>query len=88
MNKKEGFPREWHTNNFDVYDEVWIMENNKPTKKVIFAVVLSMSHNKRGQEVHYRLVNHQCGTGWGNGEGIRCDESNMFCTKEDLVDSL
>ena len=74
---------------FDVYDEVWVMENNKPKKKIIFAVVKSMGFSKGGTtEVHYQLVDTQIGAGWGNNEGIRATEETMFSTKEELIDSL
>lgn len=88
MNKLERNQLEWDTPNFDVYDRVWIMLENKPTEMIIFAVVLSMSYNKQGQEVHYRLVKQVCGTGWGNGEGIRREEKDFYVSKEDLVASL
>jgi len=88
MNRLEEYPQEHHTPNFDVYENVWIMQDNKPTEMVIFAVVVSMSHNKRGQDVHYQLVRQICGTGWGNNEGIRRDEASMFTSKEDLLASL
>jgi len=81
-------PLEHITPNFEVYDKVWIMNDNVPTEMIIFAVVVSMSDNKRGQDVHYRLVKHVCGTGWGNGEGIRREENSFFDTKQDLLDSL
>lgn len=88
MNKLEEYPHEHHTPNFDVYDKVWIMQDNKPVEMIIFAVVVSMSINKRGQEVHYQLVKQLCGTGWGSGEGIRREEDSFFDSKQDLLDSL
>ena len=78
----------WKTNNFDVYDRVWVMKDNKPKEMIVFAVVLSASDNKCGQDVHYKLVKSMVGTGWGNHEGQQYSEDNMFCTKQDLVDSL
>ena len=81
-------PLEHNTPNFDVYDKVWIMRDNVPTEMIIFAVVVSMSYNKRGQDVHYQLVHQICGTGWGNNEGIRCSEDNFYNSKQDLLDSL
>lgn len=82
------YPEDHEVPHFDVYDHVWIMENNKPTEMIIFAVVVSMSYNKRGQEVHYQLVKEICGTGWGNYEGIRRKEKDFYDTKEDLLASL
>lgn len=73
---------------FNVYNKVWIMESNEPKEKVVFAVVESMDYSKRGTEKHYQLVNHQCGAGWGNNEGVRRNEDDMFKTKEALLRSL
>ena len=73
---------------FNVYDTVWIMQNDKPTQKVVFAVVNSMDYNKTGVEVHLRLVNHQCGAGWGNNEGLLIAPVNVFTSKESLLKSL
>jgi hypothetical protein len=53
-----------------VYDKVWIMENNAPKEKIIFAVITSMGYFKQGIEVSYRLVDSTCGAGWGNNEGM------------------
>ena len=73
---------------FKVYDKVWIMENNKPKQKMIFAVVESMAHFKKGTETHYRLVDGTFGTGWGNNEGVRREAKDMFSTKGELLKSL
>ncbi len=73
-----------------VYDEVWIMENNVPKQKLVFAVVESMSYFKvRGKtDVHYQLVDSTLGSGWGNNEGIRREGKDIFETKEQLLSSL
>lgn len=71
-----------------VYDKVWIMENNAPKEKLIFAVIESMDFGKQGTEITYRLVDSSVGAGWGNNEGIGCSEENMFDSKEDLLNSL
>ncbi len=88
MNKLLKYPTEYYTPNFDVYDRVWIMQDNKPVEMIIFAVVVSMSSDKRGQDVHYQLVKQLCGTGWGNCEGIRREEKDFYNTKQKLLDSL
>ena len=72
----------------EVYDKVWIMQNNKPTEMLIFAIIDSMDYWKTGVERHYRLVQDTCGTGWGNNEGIRCDVKDTYETKELLLASL
>ncbi len=73
---------------FKVYDKVWIMENNQPKQKMIFAVVESMAFLKKGTETHYRLVDGTFGAGWGNNEGIRREAKDMFSTKSELLESL
>ena len=76
------------TPNFSIYEKVWIMENNIPTKKIVFAIVESMDYFKVGTEIHYQLVNSRVGAGWGNNEGIRRTEQSMYPTKEALLGSL
>ena len=73
---------------FKVYDKVWIMENNQPKQKMVFAVIESMAHYKKGTETHYRLVDSTFGAGWGNNEGERREAKDIFTTKEALVESL
>lgn len=88
MNKLEQYPLEHHTPNFDVYDKVWIMKDNKPKEMIILAVVMEASLNKQGQDVYYMLVSTLVGAGVGNNCGIRREEKDFFDTKKDLVDSL
>jgi len=76
------------TPNFSIYEKVWIMENNIPTKKIVFAIVESMDYFKVGTEIHYQLVNSRIGAGWGNNEGIRRTDHDMFPTKESLLGNL
>jgi len=73
---------------FDVYEKVWIIQNNIPMQLVVFAVVQSMNFSKNGTETYYHLVNDQCGAGWGNNEGIKRTGKYMFPTKETLLGSL
>lgn len=73
---------------FAVYEKVWIMENNSPKKKIVFAVVESMNFSKTGTSIHYKLVNSCIGAGWGNNEGIRREEKDIFPTKKALLGSL
>ena len=73
---------------FKVYDKVWIMMSNKPTKMIIFAVIDSMNYYKDSTERTYRLVNSQVGAGWGNNEGIIVNERKIFYLKEELLKSL
>ena len=73
---------------FKVYDAVWVMDNNEPVKKLVFAVVESMSSFKVGTETYYLLVDSRLGAGWGNNSGIRRTSNEMFATKELLIQSL
>ena len=73
---------------FKVYDKVWIMRNNKPTKMLVFAVVESMDYWKRSTEIHYNLVDSVVGAGWGNNSGIRMKESEIFGSREALIESI
>lgn len=73
---------------FEVYDRVWIMENNKPTEKVVFAVIKSMNYRKNGTETHLQLVDSQVGAGWGNNEGIRRSIADVFTDKEAVIRNL
>jgi hypothetical protein len=73
---------------FKVYDEVWIMEDNKLITNIVFAVIHSMDDAKTGIETHYQLVSDQCGAGWGNNSGVRKESDRMFKTKEELLSSL
>ena len=88
MNDKKLKSKEWYTPNYDVYDRVWIMENNKPKEMIILAAVMEASYDKQGQDVHYFLVSTLVGAGVGNNKGVRRTEKDFFGTKEDLVDSL
>lgn len=71
-----------------VYDKVWIMENNTPVEKLVFAIVESMDFSKRGSEFHCHLVNEKCGAGWGNNEGIQRSLRDVYTTKKELLSSL
>ena len=75
---------------FNPGDTVWVMSNNNPKEKLIFAVVESLSTFPWGDanEFSYHLVNERYGTGWGNNEGIKYSEDRIFSSKEELIDSL
>jgi hypothetical protein len=69
-----------------VYDEVWIMEYDKPRKKLIYSVVDEMSWFKTGTDRYYNLVGERCGA--SNSNSIMRKPENIFRTKEELVNSL
>lgn len=75
---------------FEPGDSVWIMENNTPQQKLIFAVVESLNTMPwdGNNIIHYHLVDERMGTGWGNNEGDRRSEQYLYASKEELVDSL
>lgn len=73
---------------FEVYDRAWIMDNNRPTEKTVFAVVRSMNYSKNGTEVHLQLVDSQVGAGWGCNEGVRHSISEVFTDKASVIRSL
>ena len=73
---------------FKVYDHVWIMENNKPKEKIVFAVINSMDYSKKGTETFLQLVDSQLGAGWGYNEGVRRRLSEVFTDKESLIRGL
>ena len=71
-----------------VYDTVWVMVNNKPVRKQIFAIVESMDYGKQGTEFYYHIVNSTIGAGWGNDSGDRFSFDKVFASKRELLDSL
>ena len=74
--------------NFDVYDRVWVMCNNRPTEKIVFAVIISMNYYKNGTEIYYHLVESAIGAGWGNNEGTRVAHEDVYRDKKTLVEAL
>lgn len=73
---------------YKVYEQVWVMRDNTPTKLIVFAVIESMNYSKRGTEFYYHLVQSTVGSGWGNNEGTRYFWDDVFKNKEDLLTSL
>lgn len=71
-------------------DTVWVMSDNTPSEKLIFAVVESLSTFPWGDdnEFYYHLVDERYGTGWGNNEGGKYNEDRIFSSKEELIDCL
>jgi len=74
--------------NLSVYDEVWVMENNEPKKKIIFSITQEMNHFKNGVDVLYNLVDNQVGAGRGNDTGIVYDECEIFLDKQLLIENF
>lgn len=74
--------------NLSVYDEVWVMENNEPKKKIVFSITQEMNHFKNGVDVLYNLVDNQVGAGRGNDTGLVYDECEIFLDKQLLIENF
>ena len=73
---------------FKVYDRVWIMEDNKPKEKTVFAVIESMKQPRRDTQFYYHLTALRDGYTWGDGAGDRYHSRLVFKSKEELIESL
>lgn len=73
---------------YKVYDRVWVMQLNKPTELIVFAVIDSPTYWKQGVERSYNLVGSMMGAGWGNNSGIQYPEDRVFPSKEACIASL
>ncbi len=71
-----------------VYDTVWVMSNNIPQKKQVFAVVESMDYAKKETELFYHVVNGTVGAGWGTDSGTKLPPHKVFESKKALLESL
>ncbi len=78
------------TRKFEPGDTAWVMADNRPAERFVFAVVESLSTFPWGadNEFHYHLAAQRIGTGWGNNEGIKYSEDRLFATKEELIETL
>ena len=71
---------------FKVYDKVWIMYNNKPVSKLVFAVIERMNFSKTGTDINYQLVESRVGASWESSKYVSPDV--IFATKEELLETL
>jgi hypothetical protein len=74
----------YETDDFKVYDKVWVMHNNKPIEQMIYSKTEKMNFSKNGIETEYKVVSGTYGA---------CDERSriykkVFKTKEELIESL
>jgi len=73
----------------NVYDKVWIMENNLPTERIVYAVGESMVDDTSEREcfttVKYALVIRGI---YDTSSPVRYPMDDLYTTKEDLVMSL
>ena len=73
---------------FNVYDEVWVMDNCAPRKMIVFAVIRSMNFMKNGEELSYDLVRSKIGANIGLNKPIRRPPHMIFLSRKELVLSL
>ena len=74
------------TPEYNVYDKVWLMQHNVPTKLIVYAVIHSMNYWKNGIETNYMLVASQIGASEKNS--VTRSGKNIYSTKEELLGSL
>ena len=71
---------------FKVYEQVWIMENNKPVSKLVYSIIEEMNYWKNGTETHYTLVNGTLGA--TSAKAIHRDVTKIFREKSELLSTL
>lgn len=72
--------------NYNYDDRVWVMENNKPIEKSICGIevrVGKVGHLSGGVRIIYHFKE-----GFLNGSTIEFHESDVYKTKEDLMNNL
>ena len=65
---------------FDIGEQVWIMENNRPARFEVKNVKVEIESLVKDHKVTYLLMNQ--------GVQREVDEKMVFKTKEELVESL
>lgn len=77
------------TQEFKVWDRVWTMYDNKPTKLVIYSVTEKMDTiGTCRTRFSYTTVREALGAGQGNNKDYGVDPKKIFRTKEELIQSL
>lgn len=71
---------------YKVYDKVWIMQNNKPVEKLIYAIIERMNFPKTGTDTNYKIVDSRCGACWEKSQYVSMDD--VYATKEELLETL
>lgn len=69
-----------------VYDKVWVMENNKPTPKMVYSITNEMNHMKNGVDIVYRFVDGLVGA--CSTSSVLYKSDLIFDSKEELIQSL
>lgn len=73
---------------FKVYEQVWVVLDNKPQQMMIYDITEVMNLSKSGTDFHYRLVGGKYSAGFGSNKPMRFATNKMFNTKDELLDSL
>jgi hypothetical protein len=68
-----------------VYDSVWIMRNNKPKEMKIYSIIEEPTHNKKGTQFRFGLVETFLGK---LGPDIALDSNGFFKSKQELLNSF
>lgn len=64
---------------YNIGDEVWFMENNKPTKGIVVKLDIDIARSGDWYIENYKVESH----------GLRCEVGqSLFPTKEELLKSL
>ena len=90
MNESGRYDEPESLSGLGVYDNVWIMINNKPQERIIYSVTETMdtiSYNFT-TKTFYTVVNGILGNGQGNNKEVGVARDCMFRTKEELIKSL
>jgi len=71
-----------------VYDKVWIMHYNVPKEYLVYSIIQRMDLMKTCVVVSYSLVDGFFAADTSSNPEIFVDESDMFDSKEELINSL
>jgi len=72
----------------EVYDEVWTMKDNKPTKMYIYSKTASMGHMPDDIDFSYTIVREFCSKNTSINPSIGCNPDNLFYSLAELIASL
>lgn len=69
-----------------VYDECWVMLNNKIEKRIIYSVIECMNLKKTGVDRSYTVMSELCGA--IEGRDIPLHDADVYKNRQSLIDSL
>lgn len=73
---------------FKVYDDVWVMRNNRPERVMIYSVEESMNHWKNGVEKSYKIVHGKMSADTPNNPAFGYSANKIFRSRSDLIKEL